>query len=206
MYSETEQKILEHTIAKVKELFAKYPAPAHSFDHAQTVGQFAKKIAEQENARSIFLCEMSGYLHDIGRAAEYHDLGYAKDTHHELSYYLLNDWFEKDKNFSDLHHEQKKEILYSVRNHWNNFADKYDTAWIVRDADKLHTFGENGLARQLEYNAPDEKKISQSLRFAFENLYWFRTKTARQILEDNNMVEPVKKYYEKFLKERIKEV
>lgn len=206
MYTETEQKILEHTIHKVQELFTKYPVPAHSFDHAETVAKFARQIAVQEKARSIFLCELAGYLHDIGHASEKYGLGYEKNTHHELSYYLLSDWFKDDEIFSELTAEQKKELLYSVRNHWNNCADTYDTAWILRDADKLHLFGEKGLARQLEYNAPDEKKISLSLRFAFESYYWFKTKTARQIIAENNMMAPVEKYYEEFLKERIKEV
>ncbi|MBP7992331.1 MAG: HD domain-containing protein, partial [Candidatus Magasanikbacteria bacterium] len=92
MYTQTEQKILEYTIAKVKELFTKYPVPAHSFPHAEAVGNYAKKIATHENASSVFVCEMAGYLHDIGRVPESYDLGYTNNSidqnekgHHELS-------------------------------------------------------------------------------------------------------------------------
>lgn len=214
MYSETEQKILEHTIEKVRELFEKYPVPAHSFDHAETVAKFARQIAEQEKARSIFICEMAGYLHDIGRVPESYNLGYTNDSidqnekgHHELSYLLFSDWLREDAVLREgLTPVQKNELLYSIRNHWNNFADRYDTAWILRDADKLDLFGERGLARQLEHNAPDETRISRSIRYSFDNYFWLRTKTAREIVNEPGMVEALTTYYADFLRAQIKDV
>ncbi len=214
MYTQTEQKILEYTIAKVKELFTKYPVPAHSFPHAEAVGNYAKKIATHENASSVFVCEMAGYLHDIGRVPESYDLGYTNNSidqnekgHHELSYLLFKDWLQEDEILrNDLTSAQKNELLYSIRNHWNNFADRYDTAWILRDADKLDLFGERGLARQLEHNAPDETRISRSIRYSFDNYFWLRTKTAREIVSEPGMVEALTNYYANFLRAQIKDV
>lgn len=214
MYSKTEQKILEHTIGKVKELFDTYPVPAHSFPHAQAVGEYAKTIATRENAHSVFMCELAGYLHDIGRVPESYDLGYVTDPidqnekgHHELSYLLFKDWLQEDEILRDgLTPAQKNELLYSIRNHWNNFADRYDTAWILRDADKLDLFGERGLARQLEHNAPDETRISRSIRYSFDNYFWLRTKTAKQIVSEPGMIEVLTNYYADFLRAQIKDV
>ncbi len=214
MYTEAEQKILTHTINKVKELFIKYPVLAHNFAHAEAVSNFAREIAIKENANSVFMSEMAGYLHDIGRVAESYELGYThkeidqnEKRHHELSYAILSDWLKKDEVLKNgLTSAQKNELLYSVRNHWNNFADRYDTAWILRDADKLDLFGERGLARQLEHNAPDETKISRSLRYSFDNFHWLRTVTAKDIVAKNKMLEPVEKYCAEFLRARVKDV
>ena len=210
MYTEQEQKILAYTITKVRDLFAKYPAPAHSFDHAQTVATFAREIAEAENAKSVFLCELAGYVHDIGRAAEYHDLGYTKIDgsrgHHELSYKMLRDWCKESSVLAELTPAQKNELLYAVRNHWNNFADKYDTAWILRDADKLDCFGERGLARNLEHSHGDDNRLNQILRNDFECYFWLRTDTAKTMVVKNKMLDPILDYYETYLKQRIQDV
>ncbi len=214
MYTELEKKVLTHTAQKVKELFAKYPVPAHSFPHAEAVANYAQRIGTKENANSVFMCEMAGYLHDIGRAPESYDLGYTHEPsdqnekgHHELSYLLLKDWLLDDKVLRDnLTPAQKNELLYAVRNHWNNFADRYDTAWILRDADKLNLFGTEGLNRQLEHNAPDETRISRSIRYSFDNYFWFKTKTAREIVSEPGMVEALTNYYADFLRARVKDV
>ena len=209
MDSKNEQQILEYTITRVKDLFEKYPAPSHSFDHAEVVANFARQIATEEKAKSVFICELAGYLHDIGRAAEHHDLGYTTEPkanhHHELSYLMLRDWF-KEPAFEQLSAAQKNEVLYAIRNHWNNFADKYDTAWILRDADKLDCFGPRGLTRNIEHSNGDETRLNQILRNDFECYFWLRTQTAKNITANQKMLDPILDYYEKFLKDRIQDV
>jgi HD superfamily phosphodiesterase len=211
MYSEREQKILDHSVDKVRKLFEQYPAPAHGFKHAQMTANYAKKIAIGESCSSVFLCEMAAYLHDIGRSAEYHDLGYKKQndvrSHHEFSYEMLQDWFVDDSVYDDLTLEEKKELLYAVRNHWNNQAMDYDTAWVLRDADKLDGFGPHGLERQKEVMAhKNDYDVNMEFRFQYDCYYWIKSATARAIIEEEKMMEPIDAYYTAYLQEKIKEV
>lgn len=210
MYSQTEQKILDHTIKKVKDLFEKYPSKGHNFDHAEATAKWAKEIAIKEKAQDIFLCELAGYLHDVGRAAESHNIGYKVESdergHHELSYLMLRDWFKDDVMFKELSSDQQIELLYSIRNHWNNMADEYDTAWILRDADKLDLFGERGIQRNEESHGDNQANFNRAFRYIYDCYYWMKTKSARQIIEDQKLMDPINSYYKKFLKERIKPV
>lgn len=202
-YTTQQQNLLHYTRKKVRDLFKKYPVPGHDFEHSRRVAENAQKIAKSEHARNIFLCELSGWLHDIGRVAEQHTKG-NKKTHHELSYEMLREWLRKDDVFDALTKQEKLELLYAVRYHWNNFADKYDTAWILRDADKLDVFGKIGLKRTLEFYTGSDEKLNMGLRYAFEILYFFRTKTARKIMEKEQLLKPMLNFYRKYLKSKIK--
>ncbi len=208
MYTSQEQEIIDHAKEKVGKLFEDYPVLSHGFKHADAVAVWSKKIAVKEKARSIFLCELSGYVHDIGRAAEFYDIGLAKkqakSTHHELSYQVLQTWFQSDKILQKIPKKQQKELLYAVRYHWNDQANHFDTAWILRDADKLDLFGKQGLQRHQEYYAYDIDGLNRSLRFAFASYYWVATKTARQIIKKQKLMEPIEIFYKKFLNKQIK--
>lgn len=210
MYTNQQKEILDHTITKVQNLFEKYPSKGHNFDHAEATAKWAKEVAIGENAQSVFLCELAGYLHDVGRAAESHDLGYTIESgekaHHELSYLMLLDWFKNDKMLQQLSPEQKTEILYAIRNHWNNVADKYDTAWILRDADKLDLFGERGITRNEESHGDNQAHLNRAFRYIYDCYYWMKTATARRIIEEQRLMEPIDAYYKNFLKDRIKDV
>lgn len=204
-YTKEQQKLLTYTRKKVHDLFKKHPVPGHDFEHSKRVAEHARKIAKPEHARNVFLCELAGWLHDIGRATEYHTKG-NKKTHHELSYEMLREWLRKDRAFDVLTQKEKLELLYAVRYHFNNIADKYDTAWILRDADKLDVFGKIGLKRTLEFYAGSDEKLNMGLRYAFEILYFFRTKTARKIMEEKRLLKPMLDFYKKYLKSKIKPI
>lgn len=205
MYNQKQKRIIAHVRAKVKTLFIAYPIKAHGFDHAFRVASWAAQIAKGESA-NIFLCEMAGLLHDIGRTQEKGGPAITGAKHHELSYTMLREWFLKDRFFDTLTKKEKIILLYSVRYHWNNAADKYDVAWILRDADKMDAFGKIGLGRMWEVYKDDVYSMDLALRLQFDSYFWLITKTARKIVKDKKMIEPTIAFYKKLLKARIEPV
>jgi len=181
-YTNEQQNLLNHVILKVKKLFEDYSDPAHGIDHIERVVNGVNKIIKREEVNNPFLCELSAWFHDIGRTLE-DNPGESSRKHHELSYELLNKWFEDDNSFDILSKEEKKELLYSVRYHWNDVADKYDTAWILRDADKIDLFGDVGLERVWKLFKDNDYAWDQHLRNIFSCYYFLRTKTAKQIVD-----------------------
>jgi len=204
MYTEKQKELISHTRSKVRNLFKNYPVPAHGIDHIARVVGTTKLIAFKEKA-DVFLCEMSGWLHDIGRTLEGHTN--LISDHAELSYELCRKWFREDKIFAEgLAKQQKITILYAVRYHWNNFADKYDVAWILRDADKIDTFGTKGVGRGVEFAGGDDKKLQFDIRLRYDNFYWLHTKTARKIVEQKGLIKQVDVFYKKLLKKKIRPI
>ncbi len=195
-----------HLIAAVRErvtaFFGEFPAPAHGIEHVARVATYAKRIAHSEGAASPFLCELAGLLHDIGRVPEHFEK--KSGGHHELSYQLLQEWFREGFLDNDLTEEEKKELLYAVRYHWNNVADDYESAWILRDADKLDSFGTIGIERMEEFFGTDNHEgINQNLRNVFDMHYWVRTAAAKKIMEEDELMEPIEAYYKEFLAKKI---
>ncbi|OGH66700.1 MAG: hypothetical protein A3B90_02695 [Candidatus Magasanikbacteria bacterium RIFCSPHIGHO2_02_FULL_41_13] len=205
MYTSQQQAFLEYVTEKVKNLFVEFPAPGHDFQHASNVGTYAKDVATKENAHSIFLSELAGILHDIGRAPEHHNPE-NKLRHHDLSYQMLRQWFREDSQFDFLTREEKLELLYSVKYHWNDAADDYDTAWILRDADKLDGLGCRGLERFQQYRAGDPAGIGLDCRLTYQFWYWIHTATARQIATQKKLIEEMDKIIIEDLKKKIEPV
>lgn len=204
MYTPEQQKIIHHTKQKIKTLFATHPIKAHGFDHAWRVSKWAAIIANAEK-EDVFLAEMSAWLHDIGRTTE-PLLGNTK-KHYELSYDICRQWFKKDAIFFDaLSVKEKLTILYAVRYHWNDAADKYKTAWILRDADKLDSFGAIGVKRTIDFYNKDEQAIMHDLRLRYEMLHNLRSKKARQIMKNKNLFNHIYRYQHRILKYKIKSV
>ncbi len=189
--------------AKVKALFAANSIKAHGFDHAMRVSKWAVIIAAAEKD-NVFLSEMSALLHDIGRATE--NLPGNTKRHHELSYDMCRQWFKEDRIFDVLSAEEKLIILYAVRYHWNEAADKHKVAWILRDADKLDTFGTVGLKRIKEFNSNDEEAVLHNLRLLYEMAYNIRSKKARQIMKSGRLFEHIIQHQHRLLKSKIKPV
>jgi putative nucleotidyltransferase with HDIG domain len=177
---------------------------AHGFDHVEKVRDYAVKISQAEGT-DVFLCEMAGLLHDIGRTAE-KSLDFVH-AHQEISYQMCRKWFRIDKIFKRISSADKKNILYSVRYHWNDAADKYKTAIILRDADKLDTLGPRGARRTRElFKEMGEDRIIDALRLVFAHYFWLRTKTARKIARDKKLFTPILAIYRKLLKKKISPV
>jgi len=201
-YTIQQIEFVNYVSDKVRKLFFDYTEPAHGIDHTERVVKWAVEIAVGENAKSIFLCELSAWLHDIGRTIE-DNPGETSRKHHELSYILLKQWFKEDERFNFLITDEKLELLYAVRYHWNDVADKYDNAWILRDADKLDLFGQSGLDRAWSLMDDNPKAWDQHLRNVYSCYHFVKTNIAKQIIKDNHLLEENDEFYKKYLKEKI---
>lgn len=203
MYSKKQQELILQVKNKVVSFMGNNPAEGHGADHVARVANWAVQIARKEKA-NVFLCEMAALLHDVGRAIEdIENMGGLNKRHHELSYEICQDWFRNDPIFSVLTNKEKLILLYSVRYHWNNAADKYQEAIILRDADKMDLFGKIGLDRNERFLNYDREKIMLHMRFRTDDMFWIRTKTARAFFDKYKMFDPVLKYTIKKLKEDI---
>ena len=198
-------EFLNHVSQKVKDIFFDYPDPAHGIDHTIRVVEWSNKIVEGEKISNPFLCELSAWLHDIGRTRE-DNPGESSRKHHELSYIMLKEWFKEDEKFNFLKKDEKLELLYAVKYHWNDFADKYDTAWILRDADKMDMFGKIGIDRAWGLMKDNEKSWSQHLRNLYQCYHFIKTKTAKKFVKDLNLLEAVDKANEEYLKSKIEPI
>jgi len=194
--------LLSHIEARITQWFHDYPVPAHGADHAKRVAVYADRIARAEQTDSFFvLC--SSWFHDIGRVPEYYPESFPQykkgERHQELSYLLLREWFCEDRAFDVLSDEQKKEILYAVRYHGNDVADTYQSAMILRDADKLDLMGEIGVDRHVEWVGGVEKTEPKDFWLRYYSYHWLRTAMAKKIADDEKMLEP----FERFMKEKL---
>lgn len=205
MYTQEQQSFLEYVTQKVKDLFEQFPVPAHSFDHAEVVAKYARQIAEAEGAKNIWLSEVSGILHDIGRVSEVYTVGNTLG-HQELSYILLKKWFGEDRAFDMLSTEEKIELLYAVRYHWNDAADDYDTAWILRDADKIDLFGLHGIERSRVWCEKIDSSLDDDCRMKYYCWYWVHTNTAKKMVQEKGLVEEMDEYRRRTLREKIEPI
>ncbi|MBU0649200.1 HD domain-containing protein [Patescibacteria group bacterium] len=186
-----QQKLLDFTEKKVKTLFQDFPVPAHGIDHVKRVVKWIRKIARQEK-QDVFLAELAALLHDIGRVAEHRSKS-GKMRHHELSYILAKQWFKKYKVFDILTSQQKTRLLYAIRYHWNDKAEKYILADILRDADKLDTFGKIGVQRAKDFYQ-DKDLVRKRVKFQLKTAGHIKTKAAKKIIRQKNLLAPLKKY------------
>lgn len=201
MYSKIQQKVIARVRERVKDLFRGHPVPAHNLNHVSRVRDWAVKIATAEGA-NVFLCELAAWLHDIGRVEEKE----RREPHHEVSYEMCREWFRAEEIFNLMTAEEKLIVLYAVRYHWNDMANKYDVAWILRDADKLDGFGIVGVKRWHEACSGDFRIMNAELRFTINNFFNIKTKTAKRAIEEKNLLEPIRKLNEKSLLEHIFDV
>lgn len=205
VYNFNQHKLLRHVKTKVKELFTKTPVPAHGFDHIGRVAAWVRQIALGEKTKQPFLCELAGWLLDIGRVKEKRLRG-SDHMHHELSYQMLREWFKDDREFDILTRAEKIELLYAVRYHWNCAARKYDTAWILRDADKLDGFGVAGVERAHDAFKDDEEAFNQNFRYQYSNYLQLETKCAILLVKRHKLLKPLEFAYFKYLRSKIEPI
>lgn len=202
---EKEFDIIEYSKNKVVELFkqTKVP-PGHGLPHVLRVTKHVKEIAKKEKAKKSLLCELSALFHDIGRIYDKDKQGIG---HQEMSYKLLKKWFKEDKNFGVLSKKDKIEILYAVRNHGCDSANKYDTAYFLRDADKIDGLdGNYCIQRHKDQYKEDPFAQEQNLRFIYQIKYFIRTKTAKEILHKSGGWHLTHSYFISLVKKREKSV
>lgn len=140
---------------KVKELFEKWHAPGHDFNHAIRVSLYAKEIAKSENY-NIEEAEVAGLLHDMGRTVPNDHNNHAK-AGVPIAGKLLDEY----TSFSS---ETRNRILNAIEHH----SDKKTTgelANILQDSDKLDGMGAIGVFRtaSAKYSLPDYDQNSLSL-------------------------------------------
>ncbi len=209
MITSKQQTILEFTIKRVRELFATRHDQVHGFEHAELVAGHAAYIATKER-EDVLLSTLAGWFHDIGRAIEDHPENFpqydATKTHHELSYEMLRDWFREDEGFGGLADEQKIELLYAVRYHWNDEANEYPSAYILRDADKIDGLGERGLQRSRDHYPQDEEKYHMDIRLKFEQIFYIKTKTAKKMVKNMKLIAPINETRRALLIEAIQPI
>lgn len=201
-YSIEQAQLVTHVRTKVAALFAEKPVPAHNFDHSERVAENIFLIAQGEGYEDLYLAELAGLLHDIGRVAHHYDPSKTYMGHHELSYVLLQEWFHKDNVFDVLTDDQKKQLLYSVRYHYNNAADEYELAYILRDADKIDMLGDIGIKRTHEF-MNTESEIEMDIRMKYDSFYWVKTDTAKRIIKERKLMEILDAFYMELLSKKI---
>lgn len=204
-YTKQQKQLIVYSRQKVKSAFAKRPSRAHGIDHVGRVARWAREIARAEKARSVFICELAAWFHDIGRALE-KKLDSNDNSHTEFSYQVLREWFRDDKHFDILTRAQKLELLYCVRYHWNDEANKYDTALILRDADKLDCYGGIGVKRLRSAFGYGAEEWNLAMRCVFAMTVHMRTKTARRIIKTRRLIAPLEKELKRFLRGKIEKV
>lgn len=188
------KSLVDFTRKKVEELFADFYVPAHGLDHSERVIKWILVIAQKEGVNP-FLAELAGLLHDIGRVPE-HKHNPENLRHQELSYLLLKEWFAEYREFDVLSSEEKEELLYAIRYHWEDEKCDYPLAIILRDADKIDLLGEIGVKRASEFHQDVEKRknnIQKNLSLGA----LLKTETAREIVREQKLLEPL----ENFLKD-----
>ena len=203
-YTIEQAEFIHHVKEKVANFFETYPIPAHGFDHVARVARWAEEISLHESPDHTFITVLAGWLHDIGRVPEVHDNPESK-THQELSYDLLRLWMRDDLAFYYLKDAEKVELLYAVRYHWNNYADRYKSAIFLRDADKMDLFGDIGLQRAIETHHSD-RDIDFVLRLHFEASCHLQTTYARQKVEELQLLVPLHAYLKEKLQAEIKPI
>lgn len=120
----------------------------HDFFHMQRVAKMAKQIAIKEKANQ-FICEASGWLHDIGDRKLF--------IHPEKEYKKLFDFLKSIQ-------VTKKEITqidYCIKNvsFSQGKTPKTIEGKIVQDADRLDAIGAIGIARTFAFGGANDQLI-----------------------------------------------
>lgn len=200
MRIKTQKPLLSYTRRQVRELFDFKPSPGHGFDHALRTARLGKLIAEFEK-QNAFLAELAGLVHDIGYTR--HAYG-SRKSHHEHSYELVREWFRRDRMFDTLTVLEKRIILYSVRYHGNDEANKYSVAWILRDADKLDGLGAVGLKRSRDYSNHIVRPLNADLRLRWHIAAYLKSEWSKKLLKQKKLLKPFVAALEKFNRASIK--
>ncbi|MSU75840.1 MAG: HD domain-containing protein [Candidatus Magasanikbacteria bacterium] len=186
MEKKQQKQLITYARGKIRAFFDAHPSPGHGFHHAVRTAQFGKLIARFEK-QNIFLAELAGLLHDIGYLRYTHG---SSKSHHEHSYELAREWFRKDVSFNILTRNEKIIVLYSLRYHGNDDANLYQTAWILRDADKLDGLGIVGLKRSRDYCSYSGQSPNVDLRLRFHIAAYLKSEWSKNLLKNKKLLKP----------------
>jgi len=153
-------------------------------DHSLRVFKNAQKIAKSLNLdnKSLFVAELAGLFHDIGRFEQFTRYNTFKDDDSLYHGKLGEDVLKKERFLSNLEENIQKIVFDAVYNHGlirierNNEASLLYSK-IVRDADKIDIFrivakyykssGPRNIA--LEYGLKDDPYISDTVMQKFKD-------------------------------------
>lgn len=196
MNSDHAADLLLYTRKKVGDLFAAFPVSGHGLDHAERVAKWIVQIAKAEKCDPV-LAELAALVHDTGRVQEFQN-NPEKLCHHKLSHFVVKRWFLEDRHFDILSAREKDELLYAVRNHWDDAAEEYPLGNILRDADKLDMYGEIGLQRAIEFHRAVSEPIAENIKKNLECASRIKTNIAKRMIEDGNLLEPLTQWLQKY--------
>lgn len=131
----------------VKQLFAT-DATGHDYEHMRRVALVAKQIAMEEHA-DPFICEVGGWLHDIGDPKLFDDsITPVKNMNRFLQSIQLTS--DEIQNIN----EAIKDVSFSRGGIPKTLEGK-----IVQDADRLDAIGAIGIARTFAYGGANNQLI-----------------------------------------------
>lgn len=123
-------------------------ATGHDYYHMKRVAKMAKYLAEQENS-DPFLCEVSGWVHDVGDDKLTHD---PEQAIIDLKLFLAS------ISLSDAQIKKIMETITTVS--FRKGQDPKTLAGkIVQDADRLDAIGAIGIARTFAYGGNKNRSI-----------------------------------------------
>lgn len=171
----------------------------HDYYHMKRVAMMAKDIAQTEKI-DAFICEVAGWLHDVGDKKLFSDSAKAL---RELELFL---------NSIQLTSKQIKKVKIAIRDVSYSKGNVPETlaGKIVQDADRLDAIGAIGIARTFAYGGAnrqlifhDTEKQNTSIIHFYEKLLKLKeqmhTIPAKKIANERHQF--MKNYLRQFLKE-----
>ncbi|ARI77309.1 HD domain-containing protein [Halobacillus mangrovi] len=138
----------------------------HDYGHMKRVAQWSRKLARKEGA-DPFLCEVMGWVHDIGDPKLF---DYPKHAKEKLTSLLIELGFTKEttdeiRSVMDRVSFRKGQVPYSL------------PGQIVQDADRLDAMGAIGIARTFAYGGSrgqmilsDHQQTANSIQHFYDKL------------------------------------
>lgn len=171
----------------------------HDFYHMQRVAHMSQKIAENEQAND-FICEIGGWLHDIGDPKLFSEPKIAIRQMDDFLYSILLTKEEITKI-----HQAIEDVSFSKRNIPETIEGK-----IVQDADRLDALGAIGIARTFAYGGASNQLIytnedpqNTSIQHFYDKLlhlkHKFNTKYAKEVAIERHQF--MEHYLDQFYKE-----
>ncbi|KHE71653.1 HD domain-containing protein [Halobacillus sp. BBL2006] len=158
----------KEALQKIKQFvhshFSSEPS-GHDFTHMERVARWSSDLAANEGA-DPFLCEVIGWLHDIGDRKLFKDPVHAKEEQNRL----LKELGFKERVIADIN-----EAIDTVSFHKGQVPDSI-TGKIVQDADRLDAVGAIGIARTFAFGGAKGQQIVSKNEMAPNSLQHFYDK------------------------------
>lgn len=153
----------------------------HDFFHMQRVAKMAKQIAVKEKANQ-FICEASGWLHDIGDKKLFND----PEEQYEKLYHFLKSIQVTENEITRINH-CIRHVSFSQGKTPETIEGK-----VIQDADRLDAIGAIGIARTFAFGGAknqliydDVHKMNTSVQHFYDKLLKLKnlmnTKTGSKI-------------------------